>query len=175
MHEKDFCPLARKTSSLQGEHAGAADVSLIIFFAFFVILTIRAVLVYLSMTSCSKSNSGASMRVLCARLKDKCAAALREKAYWTNQVWNYVNDLAHKVWQRELRFLSDYDLAPYTKGAGKSGLPLHSQTIQAITQEYAARRKQFKKLKLRWRGSHRSLGWIPFKASALRYRFGTPA
>jgi putative transposase len=71
--------------------------------------------------------------------------------------------------------MSGYDFAAYTKGAGKEGIPLHSQTIQGIAEEYATRRKQFKKIKLRWRvskGSKRSLGWIPFKASALQYRNG---
>jgi hypothetical protein len=73
------------------------------------------------------------------------------------------------------RSVSGYDFAPFTKGAGKEGIPLHSQTIQAISEEYATRRKQFKKVKLRWRvsrGAKRSLGWIPFKASALSYRNG---
>jgi putative transposase len=115
------------------------------------------------------------VRVLRLRLKDKHARILREKAYWVNQVWNYCNDLSLKVWERDCKFLSGYDFAPYTKGAGKAGLPLHSQTVQAISEEFAARRKQFKKVKLRWRksgGSRRSLGWIPFKASALRYRNG---
>jgi len=94
---------------------------------------------------------------------------------WANQVWNYCNNLQQQVWRREKRFLSGYDFAPFTKGAGKEGIPLHSQTIQAISEEYATRRKQFKKIKLRWRvsrGSKRSLGWIPFKASALTYRNG---
>ncbi len=103
-------------------------------------------------------------RVLHLRIKDKHAAVLRDRAMWTNQVW-----------RREKRFLSGYDFAPFTKGAGKEGIPLHSQTIQAISEEYATRRKQFKKVKLRWRisrGSKRSLGWIPFKASALTYRNG---
>ena len=94
---------------------------------------------------------------------------------WTNQVWNYCNDLSYKVWQRERRFMSGYDFAAYTKGAGKAGIPLHSQTIQGIAEEFATRRKHSKKVKLRWRVSHgskRSLGWIPFKASALSYRNG---
>lgn len=114
-------------------------------------------------------------RVLHLRIKDKHAAVLRDRAMWTNQVWNYCNDLQQQVWRREKRFLSGYDFAPFTKGAGKEGIPLHSQTIQAISEEYATRRKQFKKVKLRWRisrGSKRSLGWIPFKASALTYRNG---
>ncbi len=63
-------------------------------------------------------------------------------------------------------------MAAYTKGAAKEGLSLHSQTVQAVSKEYCIRRRQFKKAKLRWRGSRRSLGWIPVKASALSYRAG---
>ena len=47
--------------------------------------------------------------------------------------------------------------------------------MQAISKEFVTRRRQFKKAQLRWRvsgGARRSLGWIPFKASALRYRSG---
>ena len=80
-------------------------------------------------------------RVLRLRLKDKHARALREHAYWVNQVWNYCNDLSSKVLQREHRFLSGFDLQKYTAGATREGLPLHSQTVQAIAEEYALRRK----------------------------------
>jgi putative transposase len=120
-------------------------------------------------------NPDLSTRVLRLRLKDKHAPVLRERAYHVNQVWNYCNELAFRVWDRERRFLSAYDIDRYTAGATKAGLPLHSQTVQAISAEFVTRRKQFKKVKLRWRmsgGSRRSLGWVPFKASALRYRNG---
>ena len=66
-------------------------------------------------------------------------------------------------------------MAAFTKGASKEGLRLHSQTIQAVSEEYCLRRKQFKKPKLRWRvskGCRRSLGWIPFKSVAIRYKQG---
>ena len=94
-----------------------------------------------------------------------------------NLVWNYVNDLSFKVWERERRFVSAFDLHPYVKGASHAGLNLHSQTLQAVTEEFVTRRKQFKKLKLRWRvsnpkRSNYNLGWIPFKAVALRYKAG---
>ena len=49
-------------------------------------------------------------------------------------------------------------------------LGLHSQTVQAVSQEYITRRKQFKTL-LRWRGK-KSLPWIPFKASAIKISGG---
>lgn len=121
------------------------------------------------------SSPTTSTRVLRLRLKDKHAKALTAMARDVNLVWNYSQELALKVFERELRFLSAYDIAAYTRGATKEGLALHSQTVQAVSEEYVLRRKQFKRVKLRWRvsgGSHRSLGWIPFKASALRYRNG---
>ena len=114
-------------------------------------------------------------RVLRLRIKDKHAKHLLEQSREVNQVWNYSQDLALKVLEREQRFISAYDMAAYTKGAAKEGLSLHSQTVQAVSEEYCTRRKQFKKAKLRWRvshGSRRSLGWIPVKASALSYRAG---
>ena len=122
-----------------------------------------------------KSSAEMSTRVLRLRLKDKHADALAAMARDVNFVWNYANDLSYRVWQRERRFLSNVDIDKYTAGATKAGLNLHSQTVQAISKELVTRRIQHKKVKLRWRvsrGSRRSLGWIPFKASALRYRNG---
>ena len=117
------------------------------------------------------------VRTLRLRVKDKHAPVLRDRSYWVNQVWNFDNELSVKILQREHRFVSGYDLHEFTAGASKEGIPLHSQTIQAINEEYATRRKQAKKAKLRWRvsnpqSSKYSLGWVPFKAAALRYRDG---
>jgi putative transposase len=115
------------------------------------------------------------VRTLRMRIKDKHAKYLGELAREVNLVWNYVNELSFKVFQRERRFMSGYALQKYTNGASKEGLRLHSQTIQGIAAEYAIRRKQFKKVKLAWRksgGAHRSLGWIPFKASGITYANG---
>jgi IS605 OrfB family transposase len=116
-----------------------------------------------------------SVLTLRQRIKDKHVKYLRALAFETNQVWNYCNELSYKVFQREHRFMSGYDLQKYTNGASKAGLQLHSQTIQAIAAEYATRRKQHKKVKLAWRkssGARRSLGWIPFKASGITYANG---
>ncbi len=118
---------------------------------------------------------GVTTKVLRLRIKDKHAAHLLAQSREVNQVWNYSQDLALKVLAREHRFISAYDMAAYTKGVAKEGLSLHSQTVQAVSEEYCTRRKQCKKAKLRWRvshGSRRSLGWIPVKASALSYRNG---
>jgi len=115
------------------------------------------------------------MKTLRVRIKDKHAVALDMLAREVNFVWNYCNDLSARHLQRTGKFLTAYDIAPYTAGATKAGLSLHSQTVQAITEEFVTRRKQFKKAKLRWRtsfGSRKSLGWIPFKASGIKYRDG---
>lgn len=116
-----------------------------------------------------------SVRVLRCRLKDKHAALLSQQAREVNLVWNYCNELSIKVWERERRFISAYEIASYTKGAVKEGLSLHSQTVQAIAEEFVLRRCQFKRVRLSWRkssGTRRSLGWIPFKASAIAYKNG---
>ena len=115
------------------------------------------------------------MRTLRLRIKDKHAKLLDALAREVNFVWNFVNELSLKHIQRTGKFFSGYDLQKYTDGATREGLNLHSQTVQAICAEYAARRKQFKKAKLRWRtsfGARKSLGWIPFKASGIASKNG---
>jgi IS605 OrfB family transposase len=115
------------------------------------------------------------VRTLRLRVKDKHAELLSAQAREVNFVWNYCNELSLKILQREGRFCSNADLDKLTAGATKEGLSLHSQTVQAISAELATRRKQFKKRRLSWRksgGARRSLGWVPFKASAIRYKAG---
>ena len=116
------------------------------------------------------------MKTLKFRIKDKHCKVLIQLASEVNLVWNYVNDLGLKHLQRTGKFFSAYDIAKYTAGASKQ-LNLHSQTIQAVTEELVTRRKQFKKTKLKWRVSNRkspkkSLGWIPFKKSGIKYQNG---
>ncbi len=115
------------------------------------------------------------MKTLKLRLKDKHASVLQQLARQVNFVWNYSNALCFQHLQKTGKFFSAYDLHHYTKGASKAGLDLHSQSIQAINEELCLRRQQFRKAKLRWRvskGSRRSLGWIPFKASGIRDQNG---
>ena len=116
------------------------------------------------------------MKTLKLRIKDRHAKVLDQLASEVNFVWNYVNDLSFKHLKRKGEFLSAYDVARYTKGASKE-CNLHSQTIQAVTEELVTRRKQFKKSKLRWRvtnkkSARRSLGWIPFKKVAVKHADG---
>lgn len=116
-------------------------------------------------------------RTLHLRVRDKHARLLLEQSRWVNFVWNYVNELSSRVLEREGRVLTGYDLHEYTRGATKEGLPLHSQTVQSVNEEYARRRRQARRSRLRWRISNRnrsnySLGWVPFNKSAIAYRGG---
>jgi len=124
-----------------------------------------------------RSASDFSVRVLRLRLKDKHAAALRQRARDVNLVWNYCNELSLKVLEREQRFIGGFELQKYLNGASKAGLSVGSAVFQQVAEEFVTRRKQFKKRQLRWRVSNRkranySLGWIPFKARSVSYRAG---
>ncbi len=113
-------------------------------------------------------------KILRVRLKDKHARHLRKLAYEINFIWNYLNALSNHFIREKGQWLSAYDMAYYTKGASQY-LNVNSQTIQAVAEEYVARRNQTKKAKLRWRkslGTHRSLGWIPVKGQTIRYQHG---
>lgn len=114
-------------------------------------------------------------RTLRLRVKDKHAKELRALAGEVNFVWNYLNETSFKIFERERRFPSAFDLDKLTSGATREGLALHSQTVQALSKRYVDSRRQHGKAKLRWRassGSRRSLGWIPFKAAAATWRSG---
>lgn len=124
-----------------------------------------------------KKSPDTTTRVLRLRLKDKHAPALRAMSRDVNFVWNYCNELSAKVLEREGHWMSGFDLQKYLNGASKEGLSVGSVVFQQVAEEFATRRKQFKKRQLRWRVSNRkstrySLGWIPFKARALSYNAG---
>lgn len=94
-----------------------------------------------------------------------------------NMVWNYLNELSSRSIRERGKFLSGYDMQVYTAGATKEGLNIGSTTVQQVCEEYATRRRQFKKSRLNWRVSNqksakRSLGWVPFKIGAVRYKAG---
>jgi IS605 OrfB family transposase len=123
------------------------------------------------------SNPKHLTRVLHLRVRDKHAGFLFKQACWVNFVWNYVNALCLQVLRREGKFLSAFDLHAFTRGATKEGLELHSQTVQAVNEQFVQHRQTAQKARLRWRVSNPkrasySLGWIPFKKSALTYRAG---
>lgn len=116
-------------------------------------------------------------KTLKLRIKDKHHAFLDAQAREVNFVWNYLNELSSRAIRERRQYLSGYDLQKFVAGVGKEGLSIGSTTTQQVCEEYATRRKQFKKSRLNWRVSNqrspkRSLGWIPFKKGAVVYRNG---
>lgn len=93
-----------------------------------------------------------------------------------NQVWNYCNATSLKAarpFAGKNRWLSGFDLCRLTAGATEHFTIIGADSIQRVCVEFAQRRTQARKARLRWRvsfGSRRSLGWIPFKAASVKRR-----
>jgi putative transposase len=101
-------------------------------------------------------------------IKDQTSRThLLQMASAINYVWNYCNEVSLLAYRRDKTFLSAYDLHKLTAGTSKD-LRLSADTIQQVCTEYVTRRRQFHKIKLKWRSTKRSLGWIPFKAAYIR-------
>ena len=117
-------------------------------------------------------------KTLKLRIKDKHAAVLSLMAREVNQVWNYCNETSSRAIRERREWLSGFDLQKLTAGYSKcEGVRIGSATVQLVCEEYATRRKQFKKARLNWRVSNPksakySLGWVPFKAGGAKYKAG---
>jgi putative transposase len=114
------------------------------------------------------------VRIVRLKVKREGYAWLDAAAIEVNQVWNYANATSYKAARPFAgmgKWLSAFDLDKLTAGATEYFERIGSETIQRVNAEFATRRKQFKRAKLRWRvskGSKRSLGWIPLKAAQLK-------
>jgi putative transposase len=114
------------------------------------------------------------IRTLRLKAKAEGYAWLNAAALEVNQVWNYANSTSYKAaspFAGPSRWLTAFDLDKLTTGATECFERIGADTIQRVNAEFATRRRQFKKVKLRWRvsrGSRRSLGWVPFKAVQLK-------
>jgi putative transposase len=110
------------------------------------------------------------IKTLRIRVKDRHAAELRRQAREVNRVWNYINELSERAIRERRTFMSAFDLQRYTTGSSKL-LGLSAQTIQSVTEAYAAKRVQQRRARLQWRtdkGSRRNLGWVPFKGQSIK-------
>jgi IS605 OrfB family transposase len=108
------------------------------------------------------------------KVKGEAYAWLNAAAIEVNQVFNWANATSYKAarpFAGPGNYLSAFDLDKLSSGASKCFERIGSGTVQRVNAEFATRRQQFKKAKLRWRVSHgskRSLGWVPFKAVQLK-------
>ena len=121
------------------------------------------------------------------RIKDsgKANRVLSKMSRSVNMVWNFCKQTQQKALKTKCfrlienkkslnkisipYFLTKFEMNNLVSGGSKE-LDLHSQTVQFVSEEYTTRRKQFKKL-LRWRG-RKTLGWVPFKSSAIKINNG---
>jgi putative transposase len=114
------------------------------------------------------------VRTLRLKVKREGYAWLDAAAIEVNQVWNYANATSYKAarpFAGTAKWLSAFDLDKLTAGATEYFERIGSDTIQRVNAEFATRRRQFKRAKLRWRvskGCKRSRGWIPLKAAQLK-------
>jgi IS605 OrfB family transposase len=114
------------------------------------------------------------VRTLRLKVKREAYPWLDAAAIEVNQCWNWANAVSEKAarpFAGPPRWLSAYDLDKLSAGAAACFERIGSDTIQRINAEFATRRRQFRKPRLRWRvsrGAKRSLGWIPWKPAQLR-------
>lgn len=124
------------------------------------------------------------IKTLSVRVRDKHAKRLKQMAFESNQVWNAVNAFTDEMTHVPIPgvgFITEYHSAFSLQKRFKTlrkerGLShIHSTTVQEVIAAHAKARKQFKRSKLRWRvsgGSKRSLGWVPFKSGAAKWKNG---
>ncbi len=122
----------------------------------------------------AKDSVKVPIRTLRFKVRPEAYPWLNAATIEANQVWNYFNAVSFKAarpFAGKPRYLSGFDLCNLSAGATEYFEHIGADTIQRIATEYAIRRAQFKRAKLRWRlssGSRRSLGWVPFKAASIR-------
>lgn len=103
------------------------------------------------------------------RIKDSTTGNyLAAHARTVNWIWNFYNDTQKHAIQLNKRWPSGFVLSNLCAGSSKE-LGLHSQTLRAICETYAARRLEKYRPYLRYRG-RKHTGWIPFKASGIKLR-----
>lgn len=120
------------------------------------------------------------IKTLQVRVKDRHAALLRQMAFEVNQVFNHINEItaneysnASEYGPKQRVWLTEFDVNKRIAGIQEERqYRIGSATCQEISKHHAKARKQFKRSKLRWRksgGTNRSLGWIPFRGTQVKW------
>jgi putative transposase len=113
-------------------------------------------------------------RTLRLKVRSESCRWLEAAAIEVNQVWNWCNEISAKAVRPYVgkgTWLSGFDLCKLSAGATQCFEYIGADTIQRVNLEYALKRRQSRKVKLRFRssrGARRSLGWVPFKAASLK-------
>src|SRR5229473_7933664 len=115
-----------------------------------------------------------TIKTLKFKIKPESYSWLNKAAIEVNQVWNWANSTAEKAirtFSGKGTWLTGYDLNNLSAGASEYFDRINADVIQRINCEYAAKRFQAKKTRLRYRksfGPRKALGWIPFKANQFK-------
>jgi putative transposase len=118
------------------------------------------------------------VKTIHVRVKDKHASVLRQMAREVNTVFNFCNETALKALRDRSKWLSGYDLQKLAAGyCTLDDVSIRSGTVEEVCVQHARQRIKCKKARLNWRVSNKkspkySLGWVPFKASSVRYKGG---
>ena len=113
-------------------------------------------------------------RTLRFKVRSQSHVWLNAAANEVNFVWNWCNEVSSKAaspYYGPPKWLTGFDLNRLSTGAAALMERIGADTIQRVNCEYAVKRRQCRKTRLRWRvsrGPRRSLGWVPFKATSLR-------
>lgn len=128
----------------------------------------------MSCEPCVQNVAPTFVRTLRLKVKSESYRWLNAAATEVNQVWNYCNEISYRAarpFSGPAKWLSGFDLNNLTAGATKYFEHIGSATIQRVCAEFATRRTQFKKTRLRWRvstGPRRSPAWVPFKVEQIK-------
>ncbi|WP_238985465.1 hypothetical protein [Nitrosococcus halophilus] len=124
-----------------------------------------------------------NIKALKVRVKDKHKPVLERMAFEVNQVWNAANEITADDSYVPVpgagyirNNFTAYELQKLLKSIKlERGFIIHSTSVQEVIAAHHKARKQFKTDKLRWRvsgGPRRSLGWVPFKKGAAKWKKG---
>ena len=101
------------------------------------------------------------------RVKDgSCRRHLVRHARACNRVWNYCCQVQRHAMKWHRKWPSAFDLIKLCTGSAAE-LGLHSDTVQTICREFAARRDYLRRCP-GWRSAKKSLGWVPFIKRAVK-------
>jgi putative transposase len=114
------------------------------------------------------------VRTLRLKVKSEAYPWLNAAAREVNLVWNFANEVSARAaspFVGPAKWLTAYDLDKLTAGATEFFEHIGSATLQRVNAEFATRRRQFNKAKLRWRtsqGPRKSPGWVPYKPEQIK-------
>jgi putative transposase len=74
------------------------------------------------------------------------------------------------LFDRERRFIGTHEFHRHLAGASKDGQGVGSAVFQEVAEELVRRRRQFKRLKLRWRSSRGASRSLAYKGSQVSFQ-----